>query len=124
MAKLNEVYRCNICGNIVEVLQGGKGQLVCCGENMELLEENTKDASLEKHVPVKEVEGDKVTVTVGSAEHPMDDDHYITWIEVLVDDKVYRQNLKPGDKPVAVFNVSGSDIKARAYCNLHDLWST
>ena len=124
MAKLNEVYRCNICGNIVEILQGGKGQLVCCGENMELLEENTKDASLEKHVPVKEVEGDKITVKIGSAEHPMDDDHYIDWIEVLVDDKVYRQNLKPGDKPVAVFNVSGNDVKARAYCNLHDLWST
>ncbi len=124
MAKLNEVYRCNVCGNIVEVLQGGKGELVCCGEAMELLEENTKDASKEKHVPVKVEEGDKIKVEVGSTHHPMSDDHYITWIEVLVDGKVYRQNLSPGDEPVALFNVSGSNVKARAYCNLHDLWSS
>ena len=123
MAKLNEVYRCNICGNIVEVLEAGKGTLVCCGENMELLEENTKDASMEKHVPVKKEEGSKIRVEVGSALHPMDDDHYITWIEALVDGKVYRQNLKPGDEPVAEFNVAGDEIKLRAYCNLHDLWS-
>ena len=122
MAQVLEVYKCNICGNIVEVLHGGRGQLVCCGEPMELLAENTADAAREKHVPVIEKTGEGFRVTVGSTLHPMEDDHYIEWIELIADGQVYRQHLKPGDAPEATFCIRAESVKAREHCNPHGLW--
>ncbi|MDT8421028.1 MAG: desulfoferrodoxin [Desulfuromonadales bacterium] len=123
MAKQLEVYKCSICGNIVEILHAGPGALVCCGQPMELLNENTTDAATEKHVPVIEVGDGVITVTVGSVPHPMEDAHLIEWIELVADGKSYRQFLKPGAVPQAVFNVTASKITAREFCNLHGLWS-
>ncbi|TYO94732.1 desulfoferrodoxin [Desulfallas thermosapovorans] len=123
MTELRQVYKCDVCGNMVEVVHASIGQLVCCNQPMTLQVENTVDASREKHVPVVEKAGDQVTVKVGSAAHPMEEKHYIEWIEVTTDDgKTYRQYLEAGDKPEAVFNISAGDITARAYCNLHGLW--
>jgi len=122
MAERLQVYKCEICGNIVEVLHGGKGQLVCCGKPMVLMKEGTVDAAKEKHVPVVEKVEGGVKVKVGSVPHPMEEKHYIEWIEVLVDGKVYRQYLNPGDAPEAFFPVEGKDVSAREYCNLHGLW--
>ena len=120
-AKL-EIYKCEICGNIVEVLHTGKGQLVCCGEPMILLEEQTADQTKEKHVPVIEETDTGIKVVVGSTPHPMQEKHWIEWIEVIVDGKAYRQFLNPGDTPEAFFNVKGKSIIAREYCNIHSLW--
>jgi superoxide reductase len=122
MTKINEVYKCDICGNIIEVLHTGAGQLVCCGAPMILKTENTVDASTEKHVPVIKETDRGIEVRVGSVDHPMESAHFIEWIELLVDDRVYRKYLKPGDAPVAVFSVSGEKIEAREYCNVHGLW--
>ena len=122
MTQLNQIYKCEICGNIVEVLHTGVGELVCCGEEMVLLTENTTDAAQEKHVPVIEKSGNKVTVKVGSVSHPMEEKHYIEFIEVLADGKVYRKFLKPGKKPEATFEVTATKLTAREYCNLHGLW--
>jgi superoxide reductase len=124
MANVLEVYKCEICGNIVEVLHGGAGELVCCGEPMKLLTENTVDAAKEKHVPVIEKSGDSITVTIGSVPHPMEEKHFIEWIELVADGKAYRQFLKPGEAPKATFAVSAQQVSAREYCNLHGLWST
>ena len=118
-----EVYKCNLCGNIVEVLHGGAGDLVCCGENMVLLEEQTADQSTEKHVPVVEKTDSGVNVKVGSVPHPMQDKHYIEFIEVLVDGGIQRAFLEPGQEAVAAFKVDEGDIKtAREFCNVHGLW--
>ncbi|MCK4628435.1 MAG: desulfoferrodoxin [Sedimentisphaerales bacterium] len=122
MAKKLEIYKCMICGNIVEVLHGGAGELVCCGQPMERQDENTVDAAKEKHVPVIEKIDGGFKVKVGSAAHPMEEKHYIEWIELLADGKAYRQFLNPGDVPEAVFNVSAASVSAREYCNLHGLW--
>ena len=122
MAKKLEIYKCAKCGNIVEVLQGGVGQLVCCGEPMELLDEKTADAATEKHVPVIEKVEAGYKVKVGSVPHPMLEEHYIQWIELLADGKAYRQFLEPGDKPEAVFNVQADSVSAREHCNVHGLW--
>ncbi|MEO0079087.1 MAG: desulfoferrodoxin [candidate division WOR-3 bacterium] len=122
MAKRLEVYRCEICGNVVEVVHGGQGQLVCCGQPMKLLVENTVDASKEKHVPVIEKVADGYRVKVGSVPHPMEEKHYIEWIELIAGEKVYRQFLAPGEKPEAVFAVRAENVTAREYCNLHGLW--
>jgi len=124
MAERLEVYKCDVCGNIVEVLFGGKGQLVCCNQPMKLMKENTVDASLEKHVPVIEKSTNGMTVKVGSAAHPMEEKHYIQWIELIVDGKVYRQFLSPGGKPEAFFPITGDRVTAREYCNLHGLWKS
>ncbi|HON84695.1 MAG TPA: desulfoferrodoxin [Syntrophorhabdaceae bacterium] len=124
MAERLEVYKCDVCGNIVEVLVGGKGQLVCCNQPMKLMKENTVDASLEKHVPVVEKEAGGIKVKVGSAPHPMEEKHYIQWIEIIVDGKVYRQFLSPGGIPEAFFPVTGEKVTAREYCNLHGLWKS
>ncbi len=118
-----EVYKCDMCGNIVEVLHAGKGELVCCGQPMKLLAENTVDAAVEKHVPVVEKTGEGVLVKVGSAAHPMEEKHYIEWIEVIAAGKVCRRFLNPGEAPEALFKgVDGDDITAREYCNLHGHW--
>lgn len=122
MASQLEVYKCEVCGNIVEVLHGGAGELVCCGEAMALLEENTVDAAREKHVPVIERGNGTITVKVGSVPHPMEEAHYIEWIELIADGKAYRQFLKPGETPVATFAVTATQVTAREYCNLHGHW--
>lgn len=122
MAKVLEIYKCDACGNIVEVINGGEGELVCCGEPMKLMTENTVDAAKEKHVPVIEVVDGGVKVKVGGVPHPMEEKHYIQWIEVIADGKAYRQFLDPGAAPEAFFAVQGDDLTAREYCNLHGLW--
>jgi superoxide reductase len=124
MAKRLEIYKCDVCGNIVEVVHGGAGELVCCGQPMNLLEENTVDAATEKHVPVIEKTADGYKVTVGSVAHPMEEAHYIEWIELMADGQIYRQFLNPGDKPEALFNINASTVTAREYCNLHGLWKS
>lgn len=120
--EINQVYKCNVCGNIVQVNFAGGGQLVCCGQPMQLLKENTVDASLEKHVPVIEKTANGFRVKVGSVAHPMEKAHYIQWIELIADGKSYKEFLKPGMKPEAEFCVKASKITAREYCNLHGLW--
>lgn len=122
MTEQKQIYKCNICGNIVEVLHTGKGQLVCCGQPMELLEEKTKDEGLEKHVPLIEKIEKGIVVKIGSVLHPMEEDHYIEWIEVIANGKSYREFLKPGDKPEAEFGIKAEKIEAREYCSLHGLW--
>jgi len=122
MAEKLQVYKCEVCGNMVEVLHGGVGQLVCCGQPMKLLAENVVDASLEKHVPVLERVEEGIKVKVGSAPHPMEEKHYIEWIELVVGDKAYREFLKPGHSPEAFFPVKAEGAFAREFCNLHGLW--
>ena len=122
MTKRTQIYKCEICGNIVEVLHEGAGELVCCGKPMKLIVENTTDAAREKHVPVIEKIADGYKVSVGSVLHPMIDVHYIEWIELDADGQVFRKYLKPGDTPVAIFNVSAENVTAREYCNIHGFW--
>ena len=122
MTQRNQIYKCEICGNIVAVVHEGKGQLVCCGQPMKLLEENTVDAAKEKHVPVIEKTADGFKVKVGSVAHPMEEKHYIEWIELIAAGKTYRQFLKPGDAPEAVFCIEAAEVTAREHCNLHGLW--
>jgi superoxide reductase len=122
MTERNQVYKCEVCGNIVEVLHEGAGELVCCGQPMTLQQENTVDAAEEKHVPVIEKTDNSIKVKVGSIEHPMEPEHYIEWIELIADGKVYKKFLNPGDKPEAEFMITATEIAAREYCNLHGLW--
>ncbi len=122
MAEKNQIYKCNICGNIVEILEAGEGKLVCCGQPMELLLEKTEDKGREKHVPVIEKKDKGVKVKVGSDPHPMEKDHFIQWIEVRSNGRVFRKELKPGEKPEAEFNIKSDKIEAREYCNIHGLW--
>lgn len=122
MAEKLQIYKCNVCGNIVEVLHGGAGQLVCCGQPMQLLEPKTADQGKEKHVPVIEKTQGGIKVKVGSVPHPMEGKHYIEWIEVLADGKTCRKFLKPGDAPEAVFCVTAESVTAREFCNVHGLW--
>jgi superoxide reductase len=117
-----QVYKCEACGNIVEVVHGGAGELVCCGQAMKLLTENTVDAAKEKHVPVIEKISGGVKVKVGEVAHPMEEKHYIEWIEVIADGKACRQFLNPGETPEAVFMIDHESITAREFCNLHGLW--
>ena len=117
-----QVYKCGVCGNMVELIHVGGGTLVCCGQEMTLLRENTTDAATEKHVPVIEKLDDGYKVTVGSVAHPMVKEHYIEWIELVADGKAYRQFLNPGDEPSAVFHIEADEVYAREYCNLHGLW--
>ncbi len=122
MTKRLQIYKCGVCGNIVEVLHEGAGQLVCCGQPMKLFEENTVDATREKHVPVVEKIDGGFKVKVGSVAHPMEEKHYIEWIEIIADGKSYKQFLKPGEVPEAVFMIDAAEIIAREYCNIHGLW--
>ena len=125
MAKIRGIYKCEICGNIVEVLHEGMGALVCCGEEMKLMEEKTEDSSVEKHVPYIEKTENGVLVKVGqNQDHPMEEKHYIEWIQLLADEKSYRQFLKPGDKPQALFEIKADKVTAREYCNIHGLWKS
>mgnify|MGYP000162011100 CR=1 FL=1 len=122
MTEKLQVYEWQICGNIVEVIHTGAGQLVCCGQPMTLKTENTTDAATEKHVPVIEKTADGFRVKVGSVAHPMEDKHHIEWIEVIADGKAYREFLTPGDTPEALFEIKADRITAREYCNIHGLW--
>ena len=122
MAKELEIYKCKVCGNIVEVLHGGVGELVCCGQPMENLIAKTADEGKEKHVPVIEKIDGGYKVKVGSVPHPMEEKHYIEWIELLADGKAYRQFLEPGTVPEAMFNVKADSVSAREHCNVHGLW--
>ena len=124
MAEKLETYVCEICGNIVEVLQGGIGELVCCNEPMKLLKENTVDASKEKHVPVLEATDHGIKVKVGSVPHPMEPKHFIVWIELIADGISYTKFLATGDAPEATFCIDAKEVTARAYCNLHGLWKS
>ncbi|GAB6038718.1 desulfoferrodoxin [Fundidesulfovibrio butyratiphilus] len=116
------IYKCNVCGNIVEVLHAAAGELVCCGQPMKLFKENTTDGAKEKHVPVIEKTANGYLVKVGSVAHPMEEKHWIEFIELVADGKIYRQDLNPGDKPEAEFCIQAEKVYAREYCNLHGLW--
>lgn len=122
MAERMQVYKCELCGNIVEVLHGGPGQLVCCNVDMELMEEKTADSSTEKHVPVVDKVEGGYKVLVGSVPHPMADAHYIEWIELVADGIVYRKYLNPGDVAEAIFAIDAENVSAREYCSVHGLW--
>lgn len=123
MTERNQVYKCNVCGNITEVFHPWVGELVCCGQPMQLLVEWTVDAATEKHVPVVVQKDGWVLVKVGEVDHPMEEAHYIEWIELIDGDKIYRQHLSPGQQPEAFFPVQyHAGLIAREYCNLHGLW--
>ncbi|NMC35978.1 desulfoferrodoxin [Candidatus Beckwithbacteria bacterium] len=122
MAKRHQIFRCNVCGHIIEVLQEGSGTLVCCNQPMELLEPKTQDQGQEKHVPVVEKTANGIKVKVGEIEHPMEKDHFIQWIQLIADGVCYRKFLHPGEKPEAEFEVQAQEMTVREYCNLHGLW--
>jgi len=122
MTEVGEIYKCNICGNIVEVLYTGIGELICCGEPMELLKEKADETGNEKHVPVIEKTETGIKVKVGSIPHPMEEKHYIEWIEIIADGVSYRKFLKPGEKPEVEFEIKAEKIEAREYCSIHGLW--
>ncbi len=124
MAARYEVYKCDHCGIITEVLVDGPGTLKCCGQKMPLLTENTTDASKEKHLPVIEKIEGGYRVIVGSVDHPMKNDHHIVWIELITEGTSYREFLKPGETPEATFDVGGANVTVREYCNLHGHWKT
>lgn len=118
------IYKCEVCGNIVEVLHTGAGTLVCCNKEMKLFKENKSEGANEKHLPVIEKTTNGYLVKVGSVAHPMEEKHYIEWIELIADGISHRKFLKPGDKPEAEFNVVAKKVEAREYCNLHGLWKS
>jgi superoxide reductase len=122
MTEKLQIYKCEVCGNIVEMVHAGAGELVCCGQPMKLFRENTVDAAKEKHVPVIEKTAVGLKVKVGSVPHPMEASHYIEWIEVIADGQTYRKFLNPGEAPEATFELKADKIMAREYCNLHGLW--
>ena len=124
MTEKLQVYKCEVCGNIVEMLHGGKGEMICCGQPMKLFKENSTDAVVEKHVPVVSKTANGFSVKVGSIAHPMEESHYIEWIEIIDDGKSYRQFLNPGQSPEAAFCIDSKKIIAREYCNLHGLWKS
>jgi len=123
MREVLQILKCEICGNIVEMIHAGQGDPVCCGKTMKLFVENTVDAAKEKHVPVQEAVAGGLKVKVGAVPHPMEEKHYIEWVEILADGKAYRQFLKPGEAPEAFFPVQG-EFTAREYCNIHGLWKS
>jgi len=126
MTELRQIYKCNVCGNIVEVLHNGVGELVCCGEPMELKQEKGQEGEEgnEKHIPVVERIDGGVIVKVGSVAHPMESEHYIEWIEVETEHRTYKKQLEPGQEPTAEFFLQAEHISARAYCNVHGLWKS
>ena len=123
MTEKKQIYRCAVCGNIVEVLHEGAGELVCCGQPMDLMQAKTQDVGQEKHLPVVVANESGVMVKIGEVEHPMEKKHYIEWIEIsTVDGKVGKKFLKPGDKPDVIFQTKSAIESVRAYCNVHGLW--
>ncbi len=125
MTKLREIYKCEICGNIVEIVHTGGGSLVCCNEEMKLLEGKTDDSANEKHVPYIQKTMSGILVKIGEKQdHPMAEEHYIEWIQLIADGVAYRKFLKPGDKPEAEFPIEADNVSAREYCNVHGLWKS
>ena len=122
MAEKLQVYKCTACGNVVEVLATGGGSLVCCGKPMDHLAAKTAEQGREKHVPVIEKFDGSYKVRIGSIPHPMEEKHFIQWIEIVTDGKVYRQWLQPGQAPEAVFPLAAGSVIAREHCNLHGVW--
>lgn len=122
MTERNQLYRCAICGNIVDVRHAGAGELVCCGQPMTLLQENTEDAATEKHVPVIERDGENIVVKIGETPHPMEEAHYIEWVTIVAQNKTKTVYLSPEDQPEAIFCTLSEPVTAYAYCNLHGLW--
>jgi len=124
MTEKLQIYKCEKCGNIVEMLHGGPGELICCDQPMKLYLENTVDAAKEKHVPVMEEGSPGLKVKVGSVPHPMEDKHYIEWVEIIADGRAYRKFLNPGDDPEATFCIKSETVIAREYCSIHGLWKS
>ena len=124
MTQRLQIYRCEACGNIIEVLHAAAGELVCCGAPMNLMTEKTEDQGNEKHVPVIEKTDEGIRVKVGEVTHPMENEHYIEWIEVIVNGKICRKFLSPGDAPEAEFSVDGDEVYAREHCTIHGLWKS
>lgn len=124
MTEQKQIYKCEVCGNIVEVLHQGVGELVCCGQPMKLMEEKTEEQGKEKHLPVIEKKDKIVEVKVGSVPHPMEEKHYIEWIELQTEKGIFKKFLKPSDGPEAEFEITGDILGAREYCNIHGLWAT
>ncbi|MBA3066661.1 desulfoferrodoxin [bacterium] len=125
MTQKMQVYKCEICGNIVEMLHAGKGELVCCGQPMTLMPEKTQEQEgKEKHAPVIEKTAKGIKVKIGSIAHPMEEKHYIEWIELIAGESVCRKFLKPGDSPEAEFEINAENVLAREYCSIHGLWKS
>ncbi|KZX16542.1 desulfoferrodoxin [Methanobrevibacter cuticularis] len=126
MTELNEIFKCNKCNKVVNVMVDGSGELICDGESMERLEAKTVDEGKEKHVPVIEKNGSTVTVKIGEVPHPMIEEHHICFIELFVGDEIFRKFLNAGDEPKAIFEIGdyAGDLKAREYCNVHGLWTS
>ncbi|MDR2800241.1 MAG: desulfoferrodoxin [Desulfovibrio sp.] len=123
MANQYEVFKCGVCGNIVETLHAGAGEMACCGSPMKLLKEGSSDGAKEKHVPVVGKTPGGYKVKVGEIAHPMEEKHYIEWIELVADGISYTRYLKPGQTPEAEFSITGATaVSAREYCNLHGQW--
>jgi len=122
MTERLQIYKCEICGNIVEVLHTGVGELVCCNQPMKLLKEQTGEQGKEKHVPVIEKMNGKIKVKIGSIPHPMEEKHHIEWIEIVTDTGALRRFLNPGDMPEGEFQTGETIIETREYCNIHSLW--
>ena len=122
MVEINQIYKCAVCGNMVEVIRVGGGNMVCCDQSMELLVEKTEDQGYEKHVPVIEKTDKGFKVKIGAIPHPMEETHYIEWIEIIADGRSCRKFLKPGNAPEAEFCVEAEKIVAREHCNIHGLW--
>ncbi|MEA3485860.1 MAG: desulfoferrodoxin [Candidatus Aerophobetes bacterium] len=122
MTQKLQIYKCEVCGNIVEVLHQGRGQLVCCGEPMKLMKEKTEEEGKEKHLPVVEKTDKGIKVKVGSIPHPMEESHYIEWIEVQTDGESHRKFLSPGNSPEAEFPIKAEKINVLEYCSIHGLW--
>jgi superoxide reductase len=123
MTKLFEVYKCEVCGNTTKVVHASGGTMVCCGKPMTLQQEKTADAGKEKHVPVVEKTGKGIIVRIGSVPHPMEEKHFIEWVEVRDGENLWIQGFRPGEKPEAGFCIDNTNVKVRAYCNVHGLWT-
>ena len=123
MTKMFEVYKCEVCGNITKVVHNSGGLLVCCGKPMILQQEKTTDQGKEKHVPVIEKSASGIMAKVGSVPHPMEETHYLEWVDVRTGENVYVRGFKPGEKPETEFCIADTNVKARAYCNVHGLWT-
>jgi superoxide reductase len=122
MAKKSEIYKCSVCGNIIEILHEGAGTLTCCEKEMIKMEEKTSEEGNEKHKPILEKNDEGVAVKVSSIPHPMEDSHFIEWVEITTNKGTSKKFLKPGEKPEEKFPVGEEVIKVRSYCNLHGLW--
>jgi len=124
MTEISQIYKCTVCGNIIEVVHTGGGELVCCGQPMVIEQEKDMEEGTEKHRPIIERTDSGVIIRVGSVPHPMESEHYIEWIEVITEHRVYRKALEPNMEPLAEFCLNAVHISARAYCNKHGLWKS